>query len=247
MTQEQLHKPEASPEVPVAGEELPQEQPEQKPEAVADVSPTTEEKPKAADDVPSLATEEAVKSTDAPSTEVSEGQQEQTAPHHKAVTYGDVFPAAVEPLSSEAITTEDASLMQTAEAMAFGHTLKGGAASAMQAAAAQNVHDGLVEKDAHSRASEYGLSVTETSVPGATMDVEYVAGQPVSATAHPTPTDPTIAALEGVTIGEVLFKSTFRLCAIMMYLALGPPSPCFCVHTENWRSMSAHSFYVKNR
>lgn len=135
-----------------------------------------------------------------------EQEQEQVRKQTPAspITYGDVFPAAVQEVAEEVITPEDASLMQTAEAMAFGQTVKGGAASMMQSAAAKNVQAGFIEKDAHSKVAEYGLSVSETSVPGATMDIEYVAGQPVFASAKPTPTDPAIASSDAVTIGEAL-------------------------------------------
>ncbi|KAL2612445.1 hypothetical protein R1flu_024137 [Riccia fluitans] len=125
----------------------------------------------------------------------------------RPVTYGDVFPATQfqgQVLADQPITMEDASLMQSAEAMTFGKTQKGGAASVMQAAASKNVDQGLVERKAHSLLAEFGMTVAQTALPGAVMDVSYVAGSPVAATAHPTPTDPAIAALDAVTIGEAL-------------------------------------------
>ncbi|CAM6106869.1 unnamed protein product [Calypogeia fissa] len=193
MSQEQLHKPEALSEMSTNFQT--QEEP-----AAPVPSPVPSTNGQLQEEAPTESTLTSAKQ------ELQE-QQEQKPHSGHAMTYGDVFPVLASqegPLAGEAITTEDASLMQTAEWMAFGKTQKHGAASAMQSAAAKNVHDGWVEKDAHSRVSEYGLSVTKTAVPGAEMDVEYVAGQPVAATAHPTPTDPAIASMDAVTIGEAL-------------------------------------------
>jgi hypothetical protein len=67
----------------------------------------------------------------------------------KPVTYSDVFGASGK-IGEEAVTNEDAALMQSAETVTLGKTQKGGAASAMQAAAQLNVSEGLVDKDAHS-------------------------------------------------------------------------------------------------
>ncbi|KAL3683540.1 hypothetical protein R1sor_001562 [Riccia sorocarpa] len=125
----------------------------------------------------------------------------------RPVTYGDVFPITQlqgQVVADHAITMEDAALMQSAEAMTLGKTQKGGAASAMQAAASKNVEQGMVDKDAHSLLAEFGMTVAQTAVPGAVMDVSYVAGSPIAATAYPTPTDPSLAAMEAVTIGEAL-------------------------------------------
>ncbi|KAG6543865.1 hypothetical protein Mapa_014705 [Marchantia paleacea] len=124
----------------------------------------------------------------------------------RPVTYGDVFPESRqgELLASQPVTTEDAALMQSAESLAFGRTQKSGAASAMQAAASKNVDRGLVDRNAHSLLSEYGMSVTQTAIPGVTMDVSYVAGSPVQGSTHPTPTDPGISNIDAVTIGEAL-------------------------------------------
>ncbi|CAM6101586.1 unnamed protein product [Calypogeia fissa] len=194
MSQEQLHKPEALSEMSTNFQA--QEEP-----AAPVPSPVPSTNVQLQEEEPTESTLTSAKQ------ELQEVQQEQKLDSGHAVTYGDLFPAVAAqhaPLAGEAITTEDASLMQTAESMAFGKTRKDGAASAMQSAAAKNVHEGWVKKDAHSKISEYGLSVTKTAVPGAEMDVEYVAGQPVAASAHPTPTDPAIAAMDAVTIGEAL-------------------------------------------
>ncbi|BBN16476.1 hypothetical protein MPTK1_7g06630 [Marchantia polymorpha subsp. ruderalis] len=125
----------------------------------------------------------------------------------RPVTYGDVFPESGrqgEPVASQPVTLEDAALMQSAESLAFGRTQKAGAASAMQAAASRNVDRGLVDRNAHSLLSEYGMSVTQTSIPGVTMDISYVAGSPVQGSTIPTPTDPGIINIDAVTIGEAL-------------------------------------------
>lgn len=194
MSQEQMHKPEAFGDEAFADAVTEfQEQPMPTPESAMGAQHKKQEQEQEQQEPPIEA--------------LLMGVEQELKSEGHAVTYGDVFPAvAVQHgyLAEQAITTEDASLMQTAEAMAFGHTLKDGAASAMQSAAAKNVTGGWVEKIAHSPISEYGFSVTETAVPGAVMDIEYVAGQPVTASAHPTPTDPALAALDAVTIGEAL-------------------------------------------
>jgi hypothetical protein len=86
----------------------------------------------------------------------------------KPVTYSDVFGASGK-IGEEAVTNEDAALMQSAETVTLGKTQKGGAASAMQAAAQLNVSEGLVDKDAHSSLAEEGVSVVEMLIPGTRM------------------------------------------------------------------------------
>jgi hypothetical protein len=83
----------------------------------------------------------------------------------KPVTYGDVFGASGK-IGEEAVTNEDAALMQSAETVTLGKTQKGGAAATMQAAAQLNVSEGLVDRDAHSSVAEEGVSVMEILVPG---------------------------------------------------------------------------------
>jgi hypothetical protein len=86
----------------------------------------------------------------------------------KPVTYGDVFGASGK-IGEEAVTEEDAALMQSAETVTLGKTQKGGAAATMQAAAQLNVSEGLVDKDAHSSVAEEGVSVVEMLIPGTRM------------------------------------------------------------------------------
>jgi len=121
----------------------------------------------------------------------------------KPVTYGDVFGASGK-IGEEAVTEEDAALMQSAETVTLGKTQKGGAAATMQAAAQLNVSEGLVGKDAHSSVAEEGVSVVEMIIPGAQIDTEFLGEQPVMGAVKPLPTDPLIASGEAVTIGEAL-------------------------------------------
>jgi len=121
----------------------------------------------------------------------------------KPVTYGDVFGASGK-IGEEAVTEEDAALMQSAETVTLGKTQKGGAAATMQAAAQLNVSEGLLDKDAHSSVAEEGVSVVEMLIPGAQIDTEFLGEQPVMGAVKPLPTDPLIASGEAVTIGEAL-------------------------------------------
>jgi hypothetical protein len=121
----------------------------------------------------------------------------------KPVTYGDLFGASGK-IGEEAVTNEDAALMQSAETVTLGKTQKGGAAATMQAAAQLNVSEGLVDKDAHSSVAEEGVSVVEMLIPGAQIDTEFLGEQPVMGEVKPLPTDPLIASGEAVTIGEAL-------------------------------------------
>lgn len=121
----------------------------------------------------------------------------------RPITYGDVFLNAPRDLAGQVVTPEDAALMQSAEALATGHTLKHGAASAMQSAAAKNIQHGFVDKDTHSEVAEMGVTVVETVMPGMVLETEYLHGQPVAQMASPLPTRGEIASSEAVTIGEV--------------------------------------------
>jgi hypothetical protein len=121
----------------------------------------------------------------------------------KPVTYADVFGASGK-IGEEAVTNEDAALMQSAETVTLGKTQKGGAAATMQAAAQLNVSEGLVGTDAHSSVAEQGVSVVEMLIPGAQIDTEFLGEQPVMGAVKPLPTDPLIASGEAVTIGEAL-------------------------------------------
>lgn len=61
----------------------------------------------------------------------------------KQVTYGDVFSVSSE-LGSKSIAPRDAAIMQSAESIALGHVPRGGPASLMHSAAAQNERIGVV-------------------------------------------------------------------------------------------------------
>ncbi|EFJ27387.1 hypothetical protein SELMODRAFT_172144 [Selaginella moellendorffii] len=121
----------------------------------------------------------------------------------RPVTYGDIFNVSGE-MGKQAITSEDAALMQSAETQAFGQTQKHGAASLMQAAADHNVKTGALSADAHSPVADIGVTVRETVVPGAAIDTEFVANVPVTGVIRPLPTAPEVASANAVTIGEAL-------------------------------------------
>lgn len=121
----------------------------------------------------------------------------------RPITYHDILGARGE-LGVSKVTPEDSALMQSAEARTFGKTPKDGAAATMQAAAEENVKAGFVKRGEHSQVAEEGVAVQEILIPGAAIDVEYIAGQPVMESVTPLPTDSFIAVSEAVTIGEAL-------------------------------------------
>jgi hypothetical protein len=49
--------------------------------------------------------------------------------------------------------------------------------------------------------------VVEFVLAGATIDLEFIAGQPVMASVKPTPTDSFLATSDGITIGDVSFQN----------------------------------------
>jgi hypothetical protein len=119
------------------------------------------------------------------------------------ITYGDIL-GAQDKLGTDTVVPEDAALMQSAETRTFGHTRKEGAASVMQAAAQENVNAGFVKEGDHSQVAEEGVMAQEILIPGAEIDLEFVAGQPVMAAVTPTPTDSFLVASDAVTIGDAL-------------------------------------------
>ncbi|MCO5603998.1 hypothetical protein L7F22_058155 [Adiantum nelumboides] len=123
---------------------------------------------------------------------------------HRPVTYGNVFSVQGD-LAKQTITPKDAALMQSAETLALGRTVKGGVAATMQSAAAENVKTGTVTKDAHSMVADEGVTVAETILPSEIVHTEFIAGQPILSSATPVPMVPAIAASQDtVTIGEAL-------------------------------------------
>ncbi|KAG6505278.1 late embryogenesis abundant protein D-34-like [Zingiber officinale] len=99
-----------------------------------------------------------------------------------AIRYGDVFPVAGE-LADEPVAPRDAAMMQSAESTIFGQALKGGAAAAMESAAARNEQRRAVDHDQFSALPrDQGVTVTQTDVPGQSnlrLVTEFVAGQAV--------------------------------------------------------------------
>ena len=92
--------------------------------------------------------------------------------------YKDVFPQVHGELAEKAIAPGDAALMQSAENVATGKTMKGGPAAVMQSAAAKNVRSGSVARDDISdAAADRGVSVVETESSGRRAVSEFVAGQ----------------------------------------------------------------------
>ncbi|KAL0558424.1 hypothetical protein IC582_002994 [Cucumis melo] len=62
------------------------------------------------------------------------------------IKYGDVFPHVEGDLAHKPVTPEDAAALQAAETALLGKTLHGGAAAAIQSAAAKNERAGLVDR-----------------------------------------------------------------------------------------------------
>lgn len=135
--------------------------------------------------------------------QVSKMSEDDVSVLENPITYGDIL-GAKEKLGSDAVVPEDAALMQSAEARTFGHTKKDGAAAVMQAAAQENTNAGFVKDGDHSQVAEEGVAAQEILVPGAEIDLEYVAGQPVMASVTPTPTASLLVPSDAVTIGDAL-------------------------------------------
>ncbi|KAK3200539.1 hypothetical protein Dsin_023954 [Dipteronia sinensis] len=130
----------------------------------------------------------------------------------RPVTYGDVFIDVEGELAQKPVAPRDAAMMQTAENAMLGQTLSGGAAAAMQGAAARNERGGFVGHDQMDDAAvDGGVSIIETQVPGRRIIREQVAGQVVGQFSQPAPLAPTSAyeqpamgGRDGITIGEAL-------------------------------------------
>lgn len=108
---------------------------------------------------------------------MSQEQPQRPETEQRSLKYGDVFNVTGE-LAKEPIAPQDAAMMQSAEAMVFGKTQKGGPASVMQTAAAKNERSGAVSHEATTQlAGDEGVTVAETKVPGRRIITESVAGQ----------------------------------------------------------------------
>ncbi|PHU21879.1 Late embryogenesis abundant protein D-34 [Capsicum chinense] len=134
-------------------------------------------------------------------------QEQPQREQQEALKYGDVFNVNGE-LAEQPIAPQDAAMMQSAEAMVFGQTQKGGPASVMQAAAAKNERSGVVShEDTTQVAGDEGVTVAETQVPGRRIVTESVAGQILGQYVEPLPVT---AGAEGdvveapMAIGEAL-------------------------------------------
>uniref|UniRef100_A0A0C9RSF6 TSA: Wollemia nobilis Ref_Wollemi_Transcript_15151_1370 transcribed RNA sequence n=1 Tax=Wollemia nobilis TaxID=56998 RepID=A0A0C9RSF6_9CONI len=120
------------------------------------------------------------------------------------ITYGDVFKFSGE-LAREPITPTDAALMQCAEAEAIGHaTAVMQAAAVMQVAAEANERAGLVGRTRATLATNEGMKVPETALPGQIFCTEYAAGHPVHSEFEPASIEHPIAASDPITIGQAL-------------------------------------------
>ncbi|MED6134833.1 hypothetical protein PIB30_040614 [Stylosanthes scabra] len=147
---------------------------------------------------------------------MSHEEQPRRAEDHKeeAIKYGDVFNVQGE-LASKPVAPMDAVMMQKAETAMLGHTQKGGAAAAMQSAAAKNERGGVVgHGDMSKAAGEGGVSITEIDVEGKRVISESIGGQVVEQFSERAPlstiTPPSLVQDMssgrggGITIGEAL-------------------------------------------
>lgn len=110
---------------------------------------------------------------------MSQGQPKkpQATGDQEPIKYGDVFDVSGK-LANKPVAPADASMMLAAETAVLGKTQKGGAASAMQAAATINERSGMVgHRDASDVARGEGVTVTETDVSGRRIITEQVGGQ----------------------------------------------------------------------
>ncbi|XP_060181332.1 late embryogenesis abundant protein D-34-like [Lycium barbarum] len=136
------------------------------------------------------------------------------------VKYGDVFPVSSE-LGSKMIAPQDAAIMQSAESVALGHVPKGGPASLMQSAAAQNERRGVVDGDDISDlARDPGVTVSQAEVGGTRIVSESIGGEVVAQYIYPSEAGgdgegaeryPTTGVQEeAVTVGEALEAVAFK-------------------------------------
>jgi len=108
---------------------------------------------------------------------MSQEQPRRPQPGQDPIKYGDVFDVSGD-LAKKPIAPEDAAMMQSAETRVLGQTQLGGAASVMQSAATQNERAGLVgHLDVNDIASDRGVTVSETQVPGRRIITEAVGGK----------------------------------------------------------------------
>ncbi|XP_065863295.1 late embryogenesis abundant protein D-34-like [Euphorbia lathyris] len=144
-----------------------------------------------------------------------EQEQPPRQPEQEPIKYGDVFNVAGD-LAAKPIPPEDANMMQSAETMVFGQTKKGGPAATMQSAATRNERAGVVGHfDASEAATEQGVTVTETDIPGTRIVTERVGGQVVGQYVEPTPVQGLSAGSvqNAITIGEAL-EATAQTCGM---------------------------------
>ncbi|MCO5553823.1 hypothetical protein L7F22_028601 [Adiantum nelumboides] len=113
---------------------------------------------------------------------------------HRPVIYGDIFLVQGD-LAKQAITPQDAAVMQSAETLALGRTVKGGVATTMQSAAAENVKTGTVKEDTHNMLADEGVTIAKTILPSAIVHIEFITGQPILSSVTPLPMVPAIATL----------------------------------------------------
>ncbi|KAG0451124.1 hypothetical protein HPP92_026397 [Vanilla planifolia] len=131
-------------------------------------------------------------------------KQQQPRLTDESIKYGDVFPVQGD-LARETVRSGDASMMQSAENLVTGRTLRGAAASVMQSAATQNERACLVGHDEIScEPAIGGVSVTEVDISGRRVIRETVAGQTVAQ--FPVTTEGTggILPRQEITVGEAL-------------------------------------------
>ncbi|CAK9328298.1 unnamed protein product [Citrullus colocynthis] len=128
------------------------------------------------------------------------------------IKYGDVFPHIEGSLAHKPVTPEDAAAVQTAETALLGKSLHGGAAAAIQSAAAKNEMAGVIGSgnDDIGNIVADGVSITQTEMPGRRVITESVGGQAVTQHSERVPIVPlsTLNPHEegggGITIGEAL-------------------------------------------
>uniref|UniRef100_A0A0E0CUY0 SMP domain-containing protein n=1 Tax=Oryza meridionalis TaxID=40149 RepID=A0A0E0CUY0_9ORYZ len=109
---------------------------------------------------------------------MSQEQPRRPSEQEQGIRYGDVFPVTGS-LGAKPIVPWDAAMMQSAENLVLGKTVKGGPAAAMESAASRNQKMGVVGHDqAMDATAEQGVNVSDTLVPGGGHIVtEFVAGQ----------------------------------------------------------------------
>ncbi|GAB4835966.1 hypothetical protein Ancab_000885 [Ancistrocladus abbreviatus] len=115
---------------------------------------------------------------------MSQQQPQRPSEEKEPIKYGDIFATVQGNLAEQPVAPRDASMMQKAENVVFGKTVKGGAAATMQSAATQNERAGFVGHCDATDSAARGVGITEGDLSDRTLVVETVGDQVVKVGEH---------------------------------------------------------------